>query len=318
MAERLTVQLRSRDLVRLRATVTRAASGPWPLETRGQQYHRCHVDQGRIHYGRANHVVPPFDAAVSPVEGLQPRMCRDYRARVRLFYAAAPLPVGGVWQIASDDDGRSFLEPTSVLPGGAFPSCCCDARTQSIFAVMYGGGNLYGWRERPNEVPVPQILVDQNGFPLVVEEDVAHVWPSPGGEARWLLVCRILDEGAISLWESWNDGGNWLRIATVLPGYLHPHVLTDPRFPGLVHVSGYKDGAYAGVLRRPAETVFGASVPFVDASGAPLTPADTTFGIASAFEPAGRWVLATRILGEPFISEWWSASFGRSWTRVGA
>lgn len=311
-----TVALRPRDLPRLPVKANIAEASPWPIETRAGQYQRAFVRQGRVEYRRANHVLPPFEYGSSPAEGLQPRMCRDHRARVRLFYTEQPLPIGNVLQIISDNDGRTFGASSPVLPGGVHPSCCYDARTLTVFAVMYGGGNLYGWRERPNEVPVPRILVDGDGFPLMVEEDIAHVCPAPGGEGRWLLVCRILDEDAISLWQSTNDGATWLRRATLLPGYKHPHVLTDHRYVGLIHVSGYQDGAYAGTVLMPGETSFRGPVTFTGVNGAALNPADTTFGIAAAFEGPARWVLATRIAGEQFISEWWSASMGKTWTRA--
>jgi len=309
VADRASVILRPRDLVRLRATVTRADYGPWPLEVRTGQYHRCYTDQGWVQYRRANHVVPPFVVASTPVQGLQPRMCRDYRGRVRLFYTERPLPVGGIRQIISDDDGRTFGEPAVVLPGGAYPSVTYDPRTQAVFAVLYGGGTLYGWRERPNETASPFSLG------ISVEEDVAHACPLPGSPGVWLLACRVLGEGALSLWRSMDDGRTWQRYATGLPGYSHPHVMADPL--GMVLVAGYKDNQLAGALLYPGETAFRAPHAFTDGLAA-LQVANTPFGIAVAHESAQRWVLATRILGKQRISEWFSADFGRTFSRVSA
>lgn len=305
--------LRPRDLPRLSVVVNIAESGPWPLEARTQQYHRAHTKSGRVEYRRANHVLPPFAIGSSPTEGSQPRMCRDYRGRVRLFYTEQPLPVGGVVQRISDDDGVTFGEPSVVLPGGAFPSVTYDARTLSIFAVLYGGGNLYGWRQRPNEVPVPSLLRDTAGAALAVEGDVAHACPAPGSPGLWWLACRILDEGAISLWRSADDGATWQRVATGLTGHKHPHVMSDPL--GFVFVAGYKDTALSGALLYPGETMFRPAHVFTDGAAA-LAVADTTFGIVPAPENPLRWVLATRISGEPRISEWWSADHGKTWSRV--
>jgi hypothetical protein len=303
-----TVALRVRDLVRLPVKVNIAESGPWPLEERTQQYHRAHTKSGRVEYRRANHTVPPFDYGSSPTEGLQPRMCRDQRGRVRLFYTEQPLPVGNVLQRIGDDDGITFGEPSVVLPGGAFPSVTYDARTETVFAVMYGGGSLYGWRERPNVTAVPYAFAG-----ISVEEDVAHACPAPGSPGCWLLACRVLNEGAISLWRSTDDGSTWQRYATGLPGHTHPHVMVDPL--GIVLVAGYKDGHLSGALLYPGETMFRGQHTFTDGSAA-LQVADTTFGIAVAHENAQRWVLATRITGEQQCSEWFSADMGRSWSRV--
>lgn len=310
------VQLRPRDLVRLRAAVTRTDSSPWPLEVRTGQYHRTHVQRGIVQYRRANAVLPPFVVGSQPVTGLQPRCARDYRGRVRLFYTAEPLPVGGVLQLVSDDDGVSFSGPASVMPGAAFPSIAYDARTETVFATMYGGGALYGWRETAAIAGTPFLLRDQNGAPLAVEEDVAHATPAPGAEARWLLAARILGEGALSLWESTDDGATWLRRASgLLAGYKHPHILADPS-TGMLLVAGYASERLAGVLRYPGEASWRSLHLFAAAGGVPLEVVDTTFGIAAAFEPSSRWVLPIRIKAETAISEWWSADYSRSWSRV--
>lgn len=291
----------------MRVSITRAESGPWPLEVRTGQYHRCHTDQNRVQYRRANHVVPPFVVASTPVEGLQPRMCRDYRGRVRLFYTERPLPLGNVWQIISDDDGVTFGNPSVVMPGAAFPSTVYDPRTQAVFTTLYYGGGLYSWRERPNETAFPFSLG------IAVEEDVAHVCPVPGSPGVWLLACRVLDEGAISLWRSTNDGVTWERYATGLVGHTHPHVVADPL--GVVLVAGYKDAQLAGALLYPGETAFRAQHAFTDGAAA-LQVTNTTFGVAVAHEPSLRWVMPVRLLNERVISEHWSADFGRTWTRV--
>jgi hypothetical protein len=176
-----------------------------------------------------------------------------------------------------------------------------------VFATLYGSGTLYGWRERPNEIAVPYSLG------IAVEEDVAHACPFPGSPGVWLLACRVLEAGNISLYRSTDDGVTWQAIASGLVGHKHPHVMADPF--RVVLIAGWKDNQLAGALLYPGETNFRAQHTFTDGAAA-LQAADTTFGIATAPENPQRWVLATRIIGEQQCSEWTSSDFGRTWRRV--
>lgn len=308
MPDRTHVQLKPRDFVRLSVTVTARQRNPWNLAVPPGQYQRTWQDGNDLKYGYCRTVYPPFVTETTVGQGRLPRMIRDQRGRLTLFWVDGSGASATVYYARSDSEGRTWDAP-ATLGAGLYAAATFAPALQRLVAFVYSGGALVGYRQQAGSVAgftsfSPGISADEDSF---------HLTPIPGTPGQWLLAVR--QSGAVSVLWSADNAQTWNTLqAGLLSSGRRPTVVAEPG-TGIVLAAAYRAERLVGVWLMPAAYSFTGEAVFRDASGE-IEFANDGFGIVVAPEAPGRWILTARAKGESQIGEWWSADWGRTWTRV--
>lgn len=198
---------------------------PCNLENSVGQYYSAWRDQSRIRFNRAETTTPPYDLTgiiAEPPAGYvygEPTFVQDWRHRHILLFSklekANPTNVS-VMEIVSDDDGKTWSEPTTVFTGARKPRIEIHPSTGAIVRAAYLPGSpatvgtlkasiQYPGDSAPGTEFTIKEYVGTTLIDLRVKDEGFHLAPAADGPGRWLLICTREGESSPADLQSWDE-----------------------------------------------------------------------------------------------------------------
>ena len=198
---------------------------PWNLENSVGQYYSAFRDLSRIRFRRAPFTIPPYELseiAAAPPSGYvygEPAFIQDWRHRHILLFSklekANPTNVS-VMEIVSDDDGKTWSDPTTVFTGARKPRPAIHPSTGAIVRMAYKPGTpatvgtlvaniQYPGDAAPGAEFTVQEYVNAALRNLSVTDAGFGIAGAADAPGRWLLICTREGEGGPSDFQSWDE-----------------------------------------------------------------------------------------------------------------
>lgn len=226
--------LRQHDRIRLSVIVAPPPSShpsnaahPWG------GYLRVHERDGLIIFASSDESVPVaagmggmFARMVTVAPGHEPRLLAsagEGSLPVRVVFAVEGSGGWNVQETISHDDGATWTDPATVIPGGRHPDVAKSAFDAERLYAAYVGPNdgpgvIKGKRIGAGDDPAAATLFTfknaDGGADLSVADDTFGIDQGVEGSARWVLHVLISGESATSDWWSGSDARFWTRIGT--------------------------------------------------------------------------------------------------------